>query len=262
MAKMPAVFIGHGSPLNLILHNEFTLALKHLGQLLPRPEAVLVVSAHWLTHGTWVTSGAEPHLIYDFYGFPEELYEITYPCCGWSADQRAALTALHLSGLREDARHGIDHAVWAVLHHLYPGADVPVMAMSLDVSKPAEYHYQLGRQLQALREQGVLIIGSGNIIHNLPHAVMQEMQAEPADWAIAFDRHVKRLIDERRHEPLQRYEELLGAQLAIPTNDHYLPLLYVLALQQEEEKPYYICDMMQHATISMRSFYLAERPLR
>lgn len=258
MKKMPLLFIGHGSPMNIILDNGYTRSLKRLGSLLPKPKAILVVSAHWLTKGSFITFAKEPNIIYDFYGFPKELYEMKYPCPGGAAYSEQLPNVMAATGIQATMEWGLDHAAWAVLKHMYPQADIPVMELSLDYTKPAQYHYELGRKLSLLREEGILIIGSGNIVHNLRRIEM-ETEAKPYSWAVTYDETVKVCLTERNHSALIHYETLNpDASLAVPTNEHYLPLLYVLGMQGETESLSFTYEGIQNASISMRCLYIGE----
>ena len=255
MHKMPALFIGHGSPLNIIAHNDFTASLAQVARQLPRPEAILVVSAHWLTEGTYVSATPQPETIYDFYGFPRELYQISYSCPGSPTLARAAANLT--PAIQLDDQRGLDHAAWAVLHHMYPAADLPVFSLSLDYHLPPADHYRLATTLQPLREQGVLIIGSGNIVHNL-HLIDYETDAPVFDWANRFDNTVRDLLLIGDDAALIDYHSLgPDARLSIPTNDHYLPMLYTLGLRNKDDQLTFIHESMQNASISMRSFMLA-----
>ena len=260
--KMPVLFIGHGSPENIILKNSFTERLTKLGQELPRPRAILVISAHWLTNGTYVSCVEKPKTIYDFYGFPDELYRLSYPSPGSTEDAKMITELVKKPTIKCDYSWGLDHASWAVLKHIYPKADIPVLEMSLDYSpyngwnRPSlQYFYDLAKQLSPLREKGILIIGSGNIVHNLRVVDMQNMDAKPYEWAIEFDEKVKRdLID-------QNYKDLLDCQnmsratsLSIPTLDHYLPMIFAIALQDKDDNLEFVYEGFQNRSISMRCF--------
>jgi 4,5-DOPA dioxygenase extradiol len=253
--KMPALFIGHGSPMNIVYDNEFTRSLKKLGAEIPPPEAILVVSAHWLTEGTFVTCVKEPEQIYDFYGFPQELYDYRYPAKGSAETAQEVMKTLAKFHV-QCGDWGLDHASWAVLKHLYPMADIPVLELSLCMGAGPEQHYEMGEALKPLREKGVLIIGSGNIVHNLGR-IRWETDAEPFDWAVEFDNQVKGLILEREHRKLIDYYSLgENARLAVPTNDHYLPLLYTLALQGKDEKVTFIHEGIQNGSVAMRTLVI------
>ncbi len=247
--SMPALFIGHGSPMNIVADNGYTRDLEALAARLPRPAAILVVSAHWLTKGTAV--GADEHnlTIYDFFGFPAELNEKKYPAPGSPA---VAARVRALTGERATpVERGLDHAAWAPLIRMYPAADVPVLELSLDVTAAAAQHYALGRRLSPLRDEGVLIVGSGNIVHNLGIIDWDE-DAPVAAWASEFDAWVAGCVAERRHDDLVEYLEHPLGRTAAPTPDHYLPLLYALAVQKEREDVRTVHEGIQNGTISMR----------
>jgi 4,5-DOPA dioxygenase extradiol len=252
---MPVLFIGHGSPMNIINENKYTQALRQLGTTLPRPDMILVISAHWLTHGTFISSSQQPKQIYDFYGFPEELYRINYLPPG--SPTHAALITEQLSTfrVRSDETRGFDHASWAVLIHMYPKADIPVVEMSLDVTMSPETHYELAKHLAFLREQNVLILGSGNIVHNL-HRIEYDEHAAPYLWAQVFDEDVRDALLRRDHQTLIHYQEHPMGNQAVPTNDHYLPMLYSIALQKSEEQIEFIHESIDHGSISMRCFLI------
>jgi len=256
---MPVLFIGHGSPINVIQENSFTKSLAQLGKSLPKPEAIMVISAHWLTDGTYVTCMAKPRTIHDFYGFPEELYRINYSSPGAPGHARA-VTQL-IKGVQCDTNWGLDHASWGILKHMYPKANIPVFEMSLDYSfndwdpKPLRHHYRLGSQLSELRSKGIMIIGSGNIVHNLRLINFERMDAKPFDWAVEFDQRVKQNLIERRHEELLNCESMgEAAPYAVPTLDHYLPMVYVISLQAKGEHITFTYEGFQNASISMRCF--------
>ncbi len=258
--KMPALFIGHGSPMNIILKNDFTRSLRELGRNLPEPQAIMVISAHWLTDGSYVTCMDKPRTIHDFYGFPEELYQVNYPSPGASNYAESAIKSTIKAKIECNKDWGLDHASWAVLKHMYPEADIPVFEMSLDYSfndwhpKSLDYHYQLASELVGLREKGVLIIGSGNLVHNL-QMIDYNIDAQPFDWALEFDEKVKFNLLRGNHEDLIHFENMgTAASYAIPTLDHYLPLIYVIALQGEDEPLKFTYEGFQHGSISMRGF--------
>lgn len=247
---LPALFIGHGSPMNAIEDNEFSQAWEALGKTLPRPEAILCISAHWETHGTQATAMDTPRTIHDFYGFPKELFAKTYPAPGSPA--LAAMLQETLAGttVKADQDWGLDHGAWSVLCRLYPQADVPVVQLSLDRALSPEAHYALGQALRPLRRRGVLVVGSGNMVHNLGRMVWQE---GAFDWALDFDRTLERLILAGDHAPIIHYEDLgTPARLSIPTNEHFLPLLYILALQEPNEQVEFFAQKVTYGAISMR----------
>lgn len=255
--KLPAVFIGHGSPMNIVLDNDFTRSLVRLGRELPRPETILVVSAHWLTEGTFITCSDTPEQIYDFYGFPEELYEYRYGAKGSGIKSAEALGCLREFNAGCGDR-GLDHASWAVLRHMYPSADIPVIELSLCVGADASHHFEIGKALRPLREKGFLIIGSGNIVHNL-RVMKYDTDAVPFDWAVDFDRTIKNIILSGDFEKLVDYNSLgESARLSIPTNDHYLPMLYTLALKEDGENAVFTHESIQNGSVSMRSFIITE----
>ncbi len=260
--KMPALFIGHGSPMNVVYNNDFTKSLAALGQRLPEPRAIMVISAHWLTPGTYVGCNEQPETIHDFYGFPEELYEIEYPCPGAPEDARYLIDSVRNVSIKCSNEWGLDHASWAVLKHMYPGANIPVFEMSLDYSfnewhpKPIQYHYDIASEISVLREKGILIIGSGNIVHNLGRIDFRNVDAMPYDWAVEFDERVKLYLKNRNHEELINYQRINGASLAVPTLDHYLPMIYVLALQEKNDPLKFTYEGFQHGSISMRCFQI------
>lgn len=250
--KMPVLFIGHGSPMNAIEENEFSQAWSDAGKTLPHPKAILAISAHWETSGTKVTAMEKPKTIYDFYGFPKELYEVTYPAPGSPDLVQTVRKVIKLTEVQPDMTWGLDHGTWSVLHRMFPKADVPVVQMSLDRSKGPEHHYQLGQQLKELREEGVLIVSSGNIVHNL-RAVIWEDNAI-YDWAESFDQKVKQWILANDHEPMIEYEKQgREAALAINSAEHYLPLLYTLGVKGEGEPISFFADKVTYGAISMRS---------
>lgn len=250
--KLPVLFIGHGSPMNAILNNSYTQALKKLGKEIERPKAIMVISAHWKTRGTYITSEDKPKTIYDFYGFPEELYRIIYSPEGSKKYSEFVLEQLKKENIKGTTEWGLDHASWAVLKHMYPEADIPVFEMSLDASLDEASHYNLGKKLSILRENGILIIGSGNVVHNLRN-MDYDMEAKPFDWSVKFDEYVTQALNNKDHESLINYKKLGStAMLAVPTDEHYLPLLYIAALQEAGDEVKYIHEGIQHGSMSMR----------
>lgn len=233
---MPVVFIGHGSPLNAIEDNAFHWQWRLLGERLPRPRAVLCISAHWEAQGARLTGASHPHTIHDFFGFPQALFDVQYPAPG--APKLARRVEELLGGHRHahvEATRGLDHGAWSVLRGMYPAADVPVVQLSMDTTLPGEHHYQLARNLAPLRDESVLVLGSGNIVHNL--ALFNGRDAKPQDWALRFEGAVKRRVAAREHIELIDWARLgEDAHKAIPTPEHYLPLLYVLALQRDGDR--------------------------
>ncbi len=256
---MPALFIGHGSPMNGITDNEFSKTWQQLGKTIPQPKAVLCISAHWLTKGTSITAMDFPKTIHDFGGFPEALYAVQYPAPGdiKLAEETAALIKYTPIGL--DHEWGLDHGCWSVVRHMYPHANIPVLQLSIDYQKPAQYHYELAKELGELRKKGVLIIGSGNMVHNLGRIAWQEPESFAFDWAIEMNTVFKDLITDKNHQPLIRYESLnKAAALAIPTPDHYLPLLYVLGMQRATEKVSFFNDKVVMGSITMTSVQISD----
>jgi 4,5-DOPA dioxygenase extradiol len=252
--RMPAVFFGHGNPLNALARNDWTEGWAALGREVPRPRAVLCVSAHWYVPATMVTAAPAPRTIHDFGGFPRELYEVNYPAPGdrGLAERVRDLLAPVPVGL--DDRWGLDHGAWSVLCHVFPDADVPVVQLSVDETQPAEFHYELAKRLAPLRDEGVLVAGSGNLVHNLHAYAWGRQQVEPLDWGVRFEATARELIQAGNHEPLVNYETLgRDARLSVPTPDHYLPLLYVLALRGEGEPAAFPVEGFDGGSVSMLS---------
>ena len=251
---MPALFIGHGSPMNAIEDNEFSRAWAEHGRKLPSPRAILCISAHWETRGPQVTAMAQPRTIYDFYGFPQPLYETTYPAPGSPELAHVVQGLVEDPAIQLDHSWGLDHGAWSVLCRLFPDARTPVVQLSLDRSLSPQAHYDLGHQLRALRRKGVLIVGSGNIVHNLRLVVWQDTAH---DWAREFDETIRRLIVSGDHASIVDYPKLgPAARLSIPTNEHFLPLLYVLALQEPAEAIQFFAERVTLGAISMRSLQI------
>jgi 4,5-DOPA dioxygenase extradiol len=249
--KMPVLFVGHGSPMNAIEDNEFGSAWAEAGKSLPKPKAILAVSAHWETLGTKVTAMEKPRTIYDFYGFPKELYEVQYPAPGAPDLAQTVRKVIKMTEVQPDLTWGLDHGTWSVLRRMFPNAEVPVVQMSLDRSKNPQYHYELGQQLRELREEGVLIISSGNIVHNLRTVVFEDVAY---DWAVAFDHEVQQRILDDDHDPLIHYEKLGNtAALSINSGEHYLPLLYTLGLKEAGEPVSFFANKVWGGSVSMRS---------
>lgn len=248
--RMPALFIGHGAPTNALADNPYTKALTQLGKDLPRPKAILCVSAHWITPGSRILAVENPETIHDFGGFPPAMYKIQYPASGASVLARKTAEELRLP---TDETWGLDHGTWSVLVHMYPKADVPVFQLSLDQSKNFEENLGLGRKLESLREQGILILGSGNLTHNLGE-INWEPNAEPVDWAVEFDAKAKQAIEKRDLKFLTTPEDW-GKGLFRknhPTADHYLPLLYAIGSSTEKDKPSYPYEGFEYGSLSMR----------
>ncbi len=250
--KMPVLFVGHGSPMNAIEDNEFGRAWTDIGKKLPKPKAILAISAHWETQGTKVTIMEKPKTIYDFYGFPKELYEVKYPAAGSPDLAQTIRNMIKLTDVQPDLNWGLDHGTWSVLVRMFPLANIPVVQLSLDRSKDPAHHYQLGQQLKELREEDVLIVSSGNIVHNLRMMVFDENVKY--NWAESFDSKVKQWILTGDHEPIIEYHKQgRDAELAINSAEHYLPLLYTLGIKDEGEPITFFADKMSYGAISMRS---------
>jgi 4,5-DOPA dioxygenase extradiol len=248
----PVLFIGHGSPMNAIENNEFTQMLSALGKNLIKPKAILVISAHWLTKGSFVSSCLRPETMYDFGGFPKELYEVKYNSPGAPEYARITKEIVSYTNIHLDDQWGLDHGCWSILAHLYPNADVPVFQMSLDYGKEMLYHYELAANLKALRKKGVLIIGSGNVTHNLGKIDGDE-NAKPFDWALEFDEKVRKNFAEQNFSELINYTQWGKiSKMAHPSNDHYIPLLYTAGLYDKNEKVKFIFEGFQHGSLSMR----------
>jgi len=261
--KMPVLFIGHGSPLNIVLENSYTRSLAALGKSLPKPEGIMVISAHWLTNGTFVGCMEKPRTIYDFYGFPKELYDMSYPSPGAPDEAEFVTKAVRKTAVKCNLNWGLDHASWAVLKHIYPQADIPVFEMSLDYTynewhpKPVQYHYDLASELSELRKRGILIIGSGNIVHNLGMLDFENIDADPFGWAAEFDEKVKANLLNRNHRDLVHYPNMgRTSTLAVPTLDHYLPMIYAVALRGKNEPLTFIHEGFQYGSVSMRCFQI------
>lgn len=252
--KMPVLFVGHGSPMNAIEENEFSRAWIETGKAMPKPKAILCISAHWETDGTKITSMAQPKTIHDFYGFPTALYKTIYPAPGSPELAQLIRETIKKIPASLNLDWGLDHGAWSVLLRMFPDADIPVVQFSLDHTKDASYHYELGKELRSLRYKGILILGSGNMVHNLG---MMSWQDHGYDWAIDFDETLKQLILSGNHDSLVHYEKLgKAAHLSIPTNEHYLPFLYTIALQDKEDSFRFFAEQVTLGSISMRSFQI------
>jgi 4,5-DOPA dioxygenase extradiol len=250
--RMPAIFLGHGNPLNAIQENLYTDAWRGIGRDLPKPRAVLAVSAHWFVSDTAVTDGVAPRTIHDFGGFPRELHEVQYPAPGAPDLARQVQGLLKPLGVRLDDSWGLDHGTWSVLRHVYPDADVPVVQLSIGERRPGAFHFEVGRKLTALRDERVLILGSGNLVHNLHTYAWGRHSAEPYDWAVRFEQRARSLMLSGDVEPLVDYETLgRDAALSVPTPDHYLPLLYVLGTRQRDEAITFPVEGIDGGSVSM-----------
>ncbi|QOG04687.1 4,5-DOPA dioxygenase extradiol [Flavobacterium sp. MDT1-60] len=254
--KMPVLFLGHGSPMNAIEENQFVAGFRDLAKTLPQPNAILCISAHWFTNGTKVTSMQMPRTIHDFGGFPQALFDVQYPAKGspeLAIETKKILEPVHVD---LDEHWGLDHGAWSVIKHLYPEANVPVIQLSIDYTKSGQYHFELAQKLQSLRHKGVLIIGSGNIVHNLRLVDFRNFDKDNYgfDWAIEARETINNYLLDGNFQPLMDYEKMNKAvQLAIPTPDHYLPLLYTLGLKEKSEELSLFNDKLLAGSLSMTS---------
>ena len=253
--RMPVLFLGHGSPMNALEENNFVAEFRKLGKDLPAPKAVLCVSAHWETKGTFVTAMESPRTIHDFGGFPRELHEVQYPAPGSPAIAQETKEIITSTAVGLDEKWGLDHGAWSVIKHMYPDADVPVIQLSLDYTKPAQYHYDLAKQLAALRNKGVLIVGSGNMVHNLRMITMAKGKNPYGyDWAIEANEKMKSFILNDTHQNLIDYKANGKAfELAIPTPEHYLPMLYAMALKDDQDEVSLFNDEPLAGSLTMTS---------
>jgi 4,5-DOPA dioxygenase extradiol len=261
--RMPAIFVGHGSPMNALEDNVYTQAWHRLAESLPRPKAILVVSAHWLTRGTAVTAMAAPRTIHDFGGFPQALFDMQYPAPGDPALAARVRDLLAPLDVQLDQAWGLDHGAWSVLVKAYPQADVPVLQLSIDATQGPAYHYALGRRLAALRDEGILIVGTGNVVHNL--RMMAWGDVPPHDWAVRFNDRIRESLLRGDFDQVVNYAELgRDAQLSVPTPEHFWPLLYVIGARQDDEPIAIAADGIQGGSISMLTAVIgqtAEAPI-
>ncbi len=258
--RMPVLFLGHGSPMNAIEENEFVLGFKNIAKTLPKPNAILCISAHWFTNGTKVTAMEIPKTIHDFGGFPKELFEVQYPAKGSPILAKETKEILMPTKVELDEQWGLDHGAWSVIKHLYPDANIPVIQLSIDYTKPASYHFDLAEKLNALRNQGILIIGSGNIVHNLALIDFPNFDKDNYgfDWAIEARQTINNYLLTDNFNPLIHYEKLGKAiELAIPSPDHYLPLIYSIGLKQKGETISLFNDKLLAGSLSMTSFKIS-----
>jgi len=254
--RMPVLFLGHGSPMNAIEENEFVTGFRNIAKTLPTPNAILCISAHWFTNGTKVTAMQLPRTIHDFGGFPKALYEVEYPAKGSPELAIETKKLLHPTFVELDKKWGLDHGAWSVIKHLYPNADIPVIQLSIDYTKPADFHYNLAKQLNSLRNKGVLIIGSGNIVHNLRLVDFYNFDKDNYgyDWAIEARADINQYLLDSNFQPLINYNKQSNAwKLAIPTPDHYLPLMYSLGLKDKKENIRLFNDKLLAGSLSMTS---------
>jgi 4,5-DOPA dioxygenase extradiol len=255
--KMPVLFIGHGHPINALLDNNFTQAVTRLGQRMEKPKAIMVVSAHWQTNGTIVSTNPQPKAIYDFKGLDERLFQLRYEPKGCPGIAKDVIESARSHQIQESSAMGLDHGAWTVLRHLCPDADVPVFQLSLDSGLSTGSHFRLASELKRIREKGVLVIGSGNIVHNLRTVDWGDIDAKALDWAVEFDELVKARLNERDFQALVDYQSFGDiSRLAHPTQEHYLPMLYALGFAGEKEGVSYLFEGFQFGSASMRSFQI------
>ncbi len=249
---MPAIFFGHGNPMNALADNIYTRAWAEMGRNIPKPEAVLCVSAHWYAPAVAVTAMERPRTIHDFGGFPRELFEFQYPARGSRKLAERVSELLAVDVIMDNSGWGLDHGTWSVLCHVFPDADIPVVQLSINETQPAPFHYEVGRMLAPLRDEGILIVGSGNLVHNLHAYAWGDQSREAFDWAMRFEQKARELMRSGDHEPLIFYEAMgKDALLSAPTPDHYLPLLYVLGTQQAEDAVTFPVEGFDGGSISM-----------
>ncbi len=254
--QMPALFLAHGHPINAILDNSFTKKLGEISKDIEKPNAIMVISAHWETKGTYVSVNPFPNTIYDFGGFDERLFDIKYEPKGHPKMAKEIINLHHI--IKEDHKMGLDHGAWTVLKFLYPKADIPVFQLSIDYSQSPEYHFELAKQLKSIRKKGVLIVGSGNIVHNLNRLDWSNQNVKPHDWVLEFDLKVKQKLEKLQFNDLVQYQTMgKSALLSIPTNEHYLPMLYILGLLEKGEKVTHLYEAYEFGSLSMRSFKIS-----
>ena len=254
--KMPVLFLGHGSPMNAIEENQFVQGFRNISREIPKPNAILCISAHWFTNGTFVTAMLNPKTIHDFYGFPKELFEVNYPAPGSPELARETAELLFPEIVEEDHSWGLDHGAWSVIRHLYPNAEIPVIQLSIDYSKPPQYHFDLAKKLQKLREKGILIIGSGNIVHNLRMIDWKNINTVGAGWDWAVEAREKTnnwLLDGNFQNLIDYQRQGVALQTAVPSPDHYLPLIYSLGLKEKSENLSLFNDELIGGSLSMTS---------
>lgn len=256
----PAIFFGHGNPMNALAENKYTSAWRRIGDEIAKPRAILCVSAHWFVSGTGVTISTSPRTIHDFGGFPRELYQVQYPAPGDPELARRVQELLHPLPVQLDTSWGLDHGTWSVLRHVYPDAGIPVVQLSIDERKPAAFHFEVGQKLAPLRAENILIAGSGNLVHNL-HAYAWGRHAPDAyDWAVRFEERAREMMLAGENRPLIDYESIgREALLSIPTPDHYLPLLYVLGTRQQADAITFPVEGVDGGSISMLAVQVGDR---
>ena len=254
--KMPVLFLGHGSPMNAIEENQIVQGFRNISREIPKPNAILCISAHWFTNGTFVTAMLNPKTIHDFYGFPKELFEVNYPAPGSPELARETAELLLPEIVEEDHSWGLDHVAWSVIRHLYPNAEIPVIQLSIDYTKPPQYHFDLAKKLQKLREKGILIIGSGNIVHNLRMIDWKNINTVGAGWDWAVEAREKTnnwLLDGNFQNLIDYQRQGVALQTAVPSPDHYLPLIYSLGLKEKSENLSLFNDELIGGSLSMTS---------
>lgn len=249
---MPVLFVGHGNPMNALATNQYTRGWRSMALSMPRPKAILSISAHWYLPGTRVTAMARPRTIHDFGGFPERLYKVEYPAPGDPGLATMLTAMLKPTNVHQDSSWGLDHGTWSLLVHMFPEADVPVVQLSVDATMPPRFHYQLAERLAPLRKDGILVLSSGNIVHNLHAYSWGDRQGKPFDWALEFEHRVRALLGKRDHSVLIAYESLgESAMLSAPTPDHYLPLLYTIALGRSDDRLSFPVEGFDGGSVSM-----------
>lgn len=259
---LPAIFFGHGNPMNALLNNTYTEGWKRIGQSTRKPKAILSISAHWFVPETGVTISTSPRTIHDFGGFPQQLFQVQYAAPGDPVLARRVQKLLAPLEVNLDESWGLDHGTWSVLRHVYPKADIPIVQLSIDETKPPAFHFEIGRKLAPLREEGVLIVGSGNLVHNLHAYAWGRHTQDPYDWAVRFEEEAKQMMIAGEYKPLIEYEELgPAALLSIPTPDHYLPMLYVLATRQKGDLITFPVEGVDGGSISMLTAQVGGVPI-
>ena len=258
---LPAIFFGHGNPMNALMDNGYTRGWRLIGERMPAPKAILSISAHWFVPETGVTIATAPRTIHDFGGFPPELYRVQYPVPGDPDLAHRVQRMLAPLPVKLDNSWGLDHGTWSVLRHVYPRADIPVVQLSIDESQPASFHFEIGRKLASLREEGILMVGSGNLVHNLHTYAWGRRMPDPYDWAVRFEREARQMMLAGEYKALVDYEKLgRDAMLSIPTPDHYLPLLYVLGARQRGEGIAFPIEGVDGGSISMLTVQVGGDP--
>jgi len=260
---LPVFFFGHGNPMNAVQNNRYTEGWRRIGKQTTRPKAILSISAHWFVPGTGVTISTAPKTIHDFGGFPQELYQVQYPAPGHPDLAHRVRQLLAPVPVQLDNSWGLDHGTWCVLRHVYPDAEVPVVQLSIDETQPATFHFEIGRRLAPLRDENILIVGSGNLVHNLHAYAWGHHKPDPYDWAARFEEQAKEIMLAGESKPLIDYEGLgRDAMLSIPTPDHYLPLLYVLATRQRGDGITFPIEGIDGGSISMLTVQLGSSDMR